>query len=35
MSSAQRRLVSMLKDAIDPDGRMNPGCLFPATETSS
>jgi len=35
MSPVQRRLVSTLKDAFDPDGLMNPGCLFPATETLS
>ena len=35
MSAVQRRLVSTLKDALDPGGLMNPGCLFPATETSS
>jgi FAD/FMN-containing dehydrogenase len=35
MSAVHRRLVSTLKDALDPDRRMNPGCLFPATETFS
>ena len=35
MSAVQRRLVSTLKDALDPGGLTNPGCLFPATETSS
>ena len=33
MSPAQRRLVGTLKNAIDPNGLMNPGCLFPSTET--
>ncbi|BAV52469.1 actin interacting protein [Mesorhizobium loti] len=35
MSAVHRRLVGTLKDALDPDRRMNPGCLFPATETFS
>ncbi|WP_137929956.1 FAD-binding oxidoreductase [Mesorhizobium comanense] len=35
LSPVHRRLASALKDALDPDGRMNPGCLFPATETLS
>lgn len=35
MSPVHRRLVSTLKNAIDPAGLMNPGCLFPVTETCS
>ncbi|UVK37269.1 FAD-binding oxidoreductase [Mesorhizobium sp. AR10] len=35
MSPVHRKLVSALKNAIDPDGLMNPGCLFPSTETVS
>ncbi len=32
LSPAHRRLVRTLKDALDPQGLMNPGCLLPATE---
>jgi FAD/FMN-containing dehydrogenase len=35
MSPIHRKLVSTLKNAIDPGGLMNPGCLFPSTETVS
>ncbi|MFB9980296.1 FAD-binding oxidoreductase [Mesorhizobium kowhaii] len=35
LSPVHRRLVGTLKNAIDPDGLMNPGCLFPSTETVS
>jgi FAD/FMN-containing dehydrogenase len=35
MSPVHRRLVGALKDALDPNRLMNPGCLFPATETLS
>ncbi|QKD04193.1 FAD-binding oxidoreductase [Mesorhizobium loti] len=35
MSPVHRRLVGTLKDALDPNRLMNPGCLFPATETLS
>jgi len=35
LSPAHRRLIGMLKDAIDPQGLMNPGCLLPATEIPS
>lgn len=27
--AVQRRLLCGLKDALDPEGRMNPGCVFP------
>lgn len=35
MSPVHRRLVTALKGAIDPNGLMNPGCLFAETETRS
>jgi FAD/FMN-containing dehydrogenase len=35
MTPVHRKLVTALKHAIDPGGLMNPGCLFPATETFS
>ncbi|MET3521095.1 FAD-binding oxidoreductase [Mesorhizobium abyssinicae] len=33
LAPAHRRLVTALKQALDPDGLMNPGCLLPPTET--
>ncbi|ANT54009.1 FAD-binding oxidoreductase [Mesorhizobium amorphae] len=35
LAPTHRRLVTALKDALDPQGLMNPGCLLPLTETSS
>lgn len=29
LDPVQRRLLQRVKNAIDPDGLMNPGCLFP------
>ncbi|TGQ73114.1 MAG: FAD-binding oxidoreductase [Mesorhizobium sp.] len=34
LSPVHRRLVSALKNALDPKGLMNPGCLLPSTETT-
>ena len=33
LAPAHRRLVTALKEALDPQGLMNPGCLLPSTET--
>ncbi|WP_027057221.1 FAD-binding oxidoreductase [Mesorhizobium loti] len=35
MSPVHRQLVTTLKDALDPNRLMNPGCLFPVTENLS
>ncbi|TPM41597.1 FAD-binding oxidoreductase [Mesorhizobium sp. B2-3-4] len=34
LSPVHRRLATTLKDAFDPKGLMNPGCLLPPTETT-
>jgi len=33
LAPAHRRLVTALKEALDPQGLMNPGCLLPPTES--
>ncbi|RWA74327.1 FAD-binding oxidoreductase [Mesorhizobium sp.] len=33
LSPTHRRMITALKTALDPKGRMNPGCLLPSTET--
>jgi len=33
LAPSHRRLVTALKQALDPQGLMNPGCLLPSTET--
>ncbi|SFO80125.1 FAD/FMN-containing dehydrogenase [Mesorhizobium sp. NFR06] len=33
LSPTHRRMVTALKNAFDPKGLMNPGCLLPSTET--
>ena len=35
LSPVHRRLVATLKNALDPNKLMNPGCLLPTTETVS
>ncbi|WP_292669962.1 FAD-binding oxidoreductase [Mesorhizobium sp.] len=35
LAPPHRRLITALKNALDPAGLMNPGCLFPSMETFS